>query len=671
MNCFVVVTGRGGGPVPPDVLDRLAEPSPRALARPPEAAHLWRTEDGRVAAAAWESGGAALGVGSRWHTDEHGLATFSGLLWSRGRGWDTGPTWAAQLGGVLRRGRWSASDAERFDGIWTLASLDAHGHGVVAGDPLGFGALYWAETPTCFVVSNRAAVAAWLATPPGRTPAVDLDAAGDLAFVSYPLGDRTGFAAVRAVPQGAFVRLDRAGAAVDQPTATPWLVDGLLPRLDLEEMLPVIAGDIRASLRVATALTPAGARFELTGGKDSRLVLAHLLAEGLEDRCTFFTWGAPDLPDVVVAGDLIDRFDLRRVGDPPRHPLTQQPVPRGTMPMSARAGPPLPTPSPEAEPAARLAWHLHATSGASSSWDQRPLPGQISPAVAITGFGGETMRTIHGRTAPLTTRDDVVRYVRLGGFGADPARILTPEARRHHQDRLIAAIDAVWPADGSPQDAIDGFYLSQRLRRWFSALHEHDGRNRTFPLYTMSGVRTAYAIGHRRRHDAVLIFRLMTAAHPELAKLPFAGAGSGWPAGAVAGLPDAAAYPTAAGPTVDRAMRAFLEGEPASAPAARRGWFRRRPGAAPTPSALPRLVRPGRRPETAVEAAQLERADATVALLLAHADVGPGHPLEGVVDLDALRATAARFRDLDYLSRRAVHDAATAVRWASEGPVAP
>jgi len=656
MNCFVVVTGRRGSPVPAEMLRRLEDPAPPVLAFEPDVSHRWRSDGNRVAVAAWEADAAALEVGSRWHDDVHGVTTFSGLIWNRGWGWQRDLPWAFQLSRLLRLKRFEVSDTDRLEGIGAFASIDEVGRGVVANDPLGFGALYWAETADAFIVSSRAAVTAWLATPAGRTPSIDATAAGDMAFVSYILDDRTGFDGVKALDPGALVRIDGRGAEIERPVSVPWLAEMALPRLDLDEMVEVIGQEIRASLRlICTTVTPFGPEFELTGGKDSRLILAYLVDEGLKDWCTYFTWGQPDLPDVVVANDLMARFGLRSkaelfaeiyrasVQEAPREPVVEPEVtvtPAAPSPLPTAPAAPLGNPQ-----ETQLAWHMHATSGAISSWDQRPRPMRVSPAVAITGLVGEAMRTIHGRTASLETRDDVVRYVRLGGFGADPAQILTPEARRHHQDRMITAIDAVWPTDGTPQDAIDGFYLSQRLRRWFSGQQEHDNRNRTFPLYTMSAVRTAYSIGHRRRHDAVLPFRLMNSVNPEMARIPFAGVGSGWPAGALAGATDAHLYPQGSPPAPDRAMRRFLNGEQD-----------------PTEMARPAVPRD---PETVVEAARVAQADQTLSLFLAAADIGPTHPLHGVVDTAALRSAAERFSELDYLSRRGVHDAATALRWAA------
>ncbi len=664
MNTYVVIAGRNGDPVAPDLAARLHDPAPSSLAYDPDVAHRWQSGNGHTVVAAWELGPGMLGVGSRWEVRPDGLTTFSGHLWRRGRAWSGDGTWAAQLADHLA-GQPLAADLERFEGVYTVTSLDGHGHGCIANDPLGFRLLYWAQTPEHVIVSTRAEVVAWLLAGAGRRPAVDREAAASLAFTSYLLDDRTGFDGVRTLAQGAHVVIDEHGAVVRQPTRTPWLDGGAIPDLSLVDTVPTISAEIGTSIRTVTDLCNRPV-FELTGGKDSRLVLAHALAAGVADRGSFATWGPPTLPDVVVAGDLIARYGLHtratEASIAVRYDVPVPPTPPGGH---APATPPVPD-DPEEAFRFNLARHLAGTSGASSSWDVRLIPRTVSPRLAVTGLLGEAFRTIHGRLASLESMADVERYVRLGGFTTDPAGLLREDARRHLQDRVLATIESLRVDGGTVHDAIDGYYLSQRLRRWFGTLNEHDNRNRMFPLYSLLGIRTAFAIGHRRRHAQVLPLELMRHACPELARLPFAG--SGWPADAIAHLPDADQYPTAPAPALDRAMKDLLD--PERGAAAREGgggrarakrilrWW-------PTPATRTdgSTDRARAASQTQVETSQLSDLDAKLSVLAERFDVGADHPLHDVIDVDAARRALARFSSLDYLERRGVHDAATALMW--------
>lgn len=676
MNTFVVVAGRGGRPVPAGVLATLRSDDPGSLAYEPESAHHWVAPNGAVAAAAWQLGAVMLDVRSRWAAGPGGVTTFVGHLWPVGGAWSGDAPWADQLASHLA-GAGPTPDPERFEGFYALAHLDGRGHGFVHSDPLGMRILYHGQNADISVVSSRAEVVAMLLA--GRQPpARDVEAASCLAFTSYLLAERTGFADVRALPVGTVVVIDAEGARTRVLDATPWLHGGRRPTIDLREAVPAVSAQIRANLRTTSALCRVP-HFELTGGKDSRLVLAHALAEGVAHHGIQVTWGSPGVPDVDVARSLVERFALitpdREQEIPRRHEIYAPPLHAGS------GGVPAEPTDPRERFAHRLDRHLAATSGASSSWDLRLIPRRVAPRTWISGLMGEAFRSIHASTGPLETWSDVERYVRHGGFNTDPAGLLRPEARRHHQDRMLDAVRAHEVDGGSVQDAIDGFYLTQRLRRWFGALNEHEQRNRTFPLYSMLGIRTAFAIGHERRHGQVLVFALMEHAWPELTRLPFAG--SGWPPLALTGVVDPSAYPQAPPSKEDRAIRAMHAAgaaEPtAGGPSGSASFLDRlrsarvrrgTPPVAGSPGPAPGRTAPpmgpvGASSGTRVEHAQLEDLDHKVAVLLERLDVGLDHPLGDVVDLDALRRALVRFDQLPYLERRSVHDAATAVLWLS------
>jgi hypothetical protein len=674
VNTFVVVAGRGGRPVPAGVLATLRSDDPGSLAYEPESAHHWVAPNGAVAAAAWQLGAVMLDVRSRWAAGPGGVTTFVGHLWPAASAWGGDAAWADQLAAHLA-GDGRPPDPEAFEGFYALAHLDRHGHGFVHSDPLGMRILYHGQNADISVVSSRAELVATLLAGT-RRPTRDVDAAACLAFTSYLLDERTGFADVRALPVGTIVVIDAEGARTRVLDAAPWLDGGRRPDIDLHEAVPEVSARIRANLRTTSALCRVP-HFELTGGKDSRLVLAHALAEGVAHHGVQVTWGSPGVPDVEVARILVERFALitpdREHEIPRRHEVYAPPLDAGV------GGAPVEPADPRDRFAYRLDRHLTATSGASSSWDLRLIPRRVAPRTWISGLMGEAFRSIHASTGSLETWSDVERYVRHGGFNTDPAGLLRPEARRHHQDRMLASVRAHEVDGGSVQDAIDGFYLTQRLRRWFGALNEHEQRNRTFPLYSMLGIRTAFAIGHERRHGQVLVFALMEHAWPELTRLPFAG--SGWPALALAGVDDPSAYPQAPPSKEDRAIRAMQATgatEPAAGARPRSGSFLerlrsgrgRRDTRAVPPAPTPRPAAPGMTPVgassgTRVENVQLEDLDHKVAVLLERLDVGPDHPLHDIVDLDALRSALVRFDQLPYLERRSVHDAATAVLWLS------
>jgi hypothetical protein len=148
--------------------------------------------------------------------------------------------------------------------------------------------------------------------------------------------------------------------------------------------------------------------------------------------------------------------------------------------------------------------------------------------------------------------------------------------------------------------------------------------NRTYPLYSLRAIRTAFALGAPARASEVLEFELMRLSCDELATMPFAS--GGWPEAAIAHLPDADRYRAApATPKVD-----------------------------------------GRKPptQTANREAQDRTSDERLPVLRAQLEeVDAGNAIFDVIDRPALFRGLDGFGDLGYRARASVHSAVSAAMW--------
>ena len=155
-----------------------------------------------------------------------------------------------------------------------------------------------------------------------------------------------------------------------------------------------------------------------------------------------------------------------------------------------------------------------------------PIRGQLPEPddLLLSGFGGEVLRTNYTGATGIVRKADAARIQRKQGYGS--ARILRPDAfagyQREFHDLLF---DGVRPTD-SPLDVLDAFYLRHDMRRWFGPEQALDARRRVFPLYSISAVRLAFAIGGENRHAEWIHWNLTRDASARLAEMPFAG--SGW-----------------------------------------------------------------------------------------------------------------------------------------------
>lgn len=611
MHSFALAVAKPGRTVPPYVIEILNEAAPADLTFEAESHVRWSDSRGRTVYGGWQARTDHFAVGSHWDVRSSGLTAFSGHLWKHGVAWATGSSWASQLADQFDRDP-LVSSLDDYQGVYTAISVSPDGNGCVTSDPLGFGALYRAESDDVVVVSSRCALAARLVTKPGQRAPRDPEGVASIAYCLYMIGNHTGFGGVETIPPGSYLALSaNEKARVRTWSARPWLPDGTERADDLAALVDRVRAELAASLRAQSEI-PARVRIaNLTGGRDSRLVLSLLLSEGIADRFIFNTFGAPALPDTVVATSIADRFGLN-------HRATTREQSNENLAYASAIAATVPVLTYEE----RIRHHLWLTSGLLSIWDLRSWPPNRSPAMVLTGLFGESMRTIyHGQEVP--TMRKLLARVRSKGFNFDPAGILTPEGRAHYDAQMEARLLELEPDGGDPQDALDGFYLSGRLRRWFGPQHDCEPPNRVFPLYSMRAIRAAYALGGAARRSEILGFELMRASCDELATMPFSA--YSWPEAAIDRLPDAERY--------------------------------RNPPATPKVGGLKAPTRTVNRDD------QDRNADERVPILRAQLDIGREHPLFDLIDRDALLRALDGFSGLEYRARAGVQSAVSAAMW--------
>jgi hypothetical protein len=169
----------------------------------------------------------------------------------------------------------------------------------------------------------------------------------------------------------------------------------------------------------------------------------------------------------------------------------------------------------------RLRAHAFHTSGMINAWD---FKGSITPgkALRLSGLFGETLSTNFKEYPELTTNDDLrTAFHRIARL--DMGSILLTDVRRSLTEDLDAELTERIDSGGSaPQDHLDSFYIRNRLRRWLGTMEEIGESGRIFPLYSLTGVRAAFAMGSDARRAEQLHFSIIRKACPELARLPLA-----------------------------------------------------------------------------------------------------------------------------------------------------
>jgi asparagine synthetase B (glutamine-hydrolysing) len=238
----------------------------------------------------------------------------------------------------------------------------------------------------------------------------------------------------------------------------------------------------------------------LTGGMDSRLLLAGGLAGGLTMHCFTRVYGEANRADVWLA---------RKVAE-----LTG--VDHRWVDVAAAAVEP-------SEPAAtsllRVARStLAATDGMLGvQYPVTPVY-RYQPRRGMSGQGGEILRGGYGEKVRRPTREDVLRHMR--GLWNHSPRLFHPHLVDEQEARHAAYV-ASFPDWVMPEDILDCLYVDQRCGRWASAATAAS-TTRIRPLLDNVVVRDALAISTQAKRTHLVHRRLIERLLPWLADVPLA-----------------------------------------------------------------------------------------------------------------------------------------------------
>lgn len=286
---------------------RVDAPAPRSgpgrtdLGFVAQGQRTWTDAGGAVTLSMWQRSPVGSSSPQSWH-ETHGSITFvTGELLFPGAAAEPAG-WAERVAslGATR----SFSEVQReLRGIFASVHLDDRGNGWVLSDPHGLRCLYTAEDDDAVIVSSRAAlVARAMSKPPDR----DVVNACWFSYTGYHVGPATGYCGVRVVAPGSVLTLHRGRASwVHRPALTEPVDEGAEPVVALADR---VLADVAYSLH--SVLDQGGPEpvIRLTGGKDSRLVLAAALHVGIAHEFRYETIGWPGLADADIASELANRL---------------------------------------------------------------------------------------------------------------------------------------------------------------------------------------------------------------------------------------------------------------------------------------------------------------------------------------------------------------------------
>lgn len=497
MNKFLVVRYRDdSAPFVERIRSRFLDEVPFHVAR----LYIHDFPKSKVLLATAEPAVSGFGRMQHTHVDESagGFLTFDGVPFLDRQ--DFSRRWAESLYRHLEQVPPTRGAVDLL-GAYGLVYLSSAGELHAFGDFAGLCPLYTYERDGCFAVSNRQRLLQ--AVVKGGAFEFDLPAYSWLTGQSNVFGSRSPYAGVRLLKPGEEAVVGERGVRVaDLPTRYWWRAEP--PREDftaddLDEVYTRLVAQMTAIGRLPLESLTA----DLSGGLDSRTVLALAVAAGLGQRVDrVHTVGVEGSPELDVARRVAAVLDV------PLQVVTLAPAPIDVDVWWTW-----------------LREHCFRCEGTVCPPDGLGGPEhRLMPA--LCGTGGEIYRPhnkAHKDAETRTTRD-ARKLFRNYQQQHDPLGLQRRGVTRRQQAELRDLVDAYARQGVAAEDMRYVAYVDSRLPWWVGGLHANVmGRLRLNPLVDWRVARIVYRAPALQRQIDRVHYEVLRRADRRLVDIPFAG----------------------------------------------------------------------------------------------------------------------------------------------------
>jgi len=422
-----------------------------------------------------------------------------GTLWYRGRfGSEALALLLAELSSCRAGDRGTsgvqdAVDARELRGSFVAVLFNRESAWLLA-DPLGLVQVYGSADRRFYSTSWLAAAAY------DDDQRLDEDASIEYVLLGAAHSESTPARAVHRVPQGTAVDLVRRSPVRWIPSSA-W--DAAGPPADAEEAVDSIVAHLSRVFREVAAAFPSRTRAALSGGFDSRSIVAGLLAVG--ERPELFVYGNPESDDVRIASRIAAACELElSVFDKEQMNSEFRPLELENLVESAFFFDGLPNDGVIDPGADRMTRRQQSASG----------------YIALNGGGGEVLRNFfHLADGDFAPRDIVLAFYRA----FDSAVLRRAAALDRYQERLAASIsNAVGGSDSKgklSRRQVELAYPLFRCRYWMGTNNSVALRTGAFstPLVDLQLVRLSCGLPLAWKNAGALQSRIVSALHSPIA----------------------------------------------------------------------------------------------------------------------------------------------------------
>jgi hypothetical protein len=505
---FLVLSSTTGRPLARERTEAIARRAEERLFFVPDEHLHWTNAAATVAFLGWQAEAGFGGLRAHWHAGPGGLDAFSGWPLVKPSAGPQGGTRAEQIAGLVARRGLDAREA--LNGAYTVASLRAHGPGLVFADPFGTGRLYAGESDGVHAAGTRSSAVAAAVGCDRR----DREALGWLPYFALVVGSGTGYDGVRLLPAEVSLELDGAGVARERSEPDPFA--NLEPAHDREALLDAVEADMLDNVRAAAAVPCERRTIRLSGGKDSRVLLALVVRAGVQEAFEFVTLGPEESPDVRVARELARRCGIE---------LTREDADEAALTAE--------------ELEERVRAHAFQTDGLLSPWTLKGATA-AEDVLTVSGNFGEVMRANYVNDRRVDSPDELRRFFR-DGMRFDDARLMRQAARERYQAAAQRWVEGHLERGVACTDVVDVFFTRERLRGFWGVAEEVNGLSpQAAPLQSVAALHAAFRLGQEERRADGLRFELVRRTAEHLLRVPLADVP--WSEGALSRLADGHRY---------------------------------------------------------------------------------------------------------------------------------
>lgn len=493
MHLFIIVVSKSG-PLNPEWAQTVLSNYESTLIpiRKPFV-NQWTTQNGRIFVKSWTRQSPLYSSDDYFSVDEKNsvLHLFDGWIISGGSSPMSSLT-------DLRKDRLVNNEGNL--GEFTYVRINKEGSGVIARNKSGLLPLYYAENSRVQILSNRASLAALIKNGSSR---IDIDQIYQLSMlgVGWPLFGKTLFDGVTSVHPKSKLLLNKCQFRVSDEDHDILHDENLIsqfsvnPKKYWDDLFDLLIESLRVFDFIDDKFP---ITFFLSGGKDSRLLLALLKKAQLLKRLDIVSTGAPYSHDVVVARQITSHFNLpHRFNDSIfRNVDYSQMLPGHLFLTEGRTGP-------------------FNMSGFNEKNDRIALAGHeigLREDIVTKGFENVNMEEFLGLTREY-----------FGGF--DDAGVLKTEMK-HHFDKLVT--ESFRKLIGTTPDIKDVPWRFRNESRcsgylgFVKFMGEFQNGFAPYILMTDQVLSYAYNAGAEARTAELLHFEIMKRANPWLAyECPF------------------------------------------------------------------------------------------------------------------------------------------------------